>query len=179
MGGQENNMANEKQNRVDISTERLALMLDRMDITDVLCRYGSAIDRCSADQSDATFALLADCLSEDVVVDYGVGGMHKGLDAWIAFVRQSAPRMGRTLHLYTNFLINVDGDTAHAVFNVQATHTWESERGPRFLIAGGTFEDDLRRTANGWRISHITLNALYNNDPTGKLAELFPGAPPS
>jgi hypothetical protein len=44
----------------------------------------------------------------------------------------------------------------------------------RRLIAGGTFENDLRRTSDGWRISHIVLNAFFNNDPSGKLAELFP-----
>jgi hypothetical protein len=43
------------------------------------------------------------------------------------------------------------------------------------LIAGGTFEHDLRRTESGWRIYHIVLNSFFNNDPTGKLAELFPG----
>jgi SnoaL-like domain len=172
-------MTNSNQNRTDTSPERLALLLDRMDITDVLCHYGSAIDRCSVDTSKAAFAFLADCLTEDVVVDYGVGGMHRGRDAWIAFVRQTAPHMGRTLHLYTNFIISVDNDTAHAIFNVQATHMWEGESGPRFLIAGGTFEHDLRRTAGGWRIYHIVLNAFFNNDPTGKLAELFPGSPPS
>src|SRR5947209_12851399 len=145
-------MASEKHNMADISPERLALLLDRMDITDVLCRYGSIIDRCSVDQSDATLALLADCLTGDVEVDYGVGGMHKGLDAWIAFVEQSAPRMGRTLHLYTNFLINVDGDTAHAVFNVQVSHTWERERVLRVLITCGTFENDLRSTVIGMHI---------------------------
>ena len=167
-------MANQQQNNVDISPERMALLLDRMDITDVLYRYGKAIDRCAVDQSDETFSLLASCLTEDVVVDYGPGGIHSGRDAWIAFTKQTASRMGRTLHLYTNPLISVDGDEAHVTCNVQATHMWESERGPRFLIAGGTFEDDLRRTSDGWRISHIVLNAFFNNDPSGKLAELFP-----
>lgn len=165
-------------NTFDTSPQRVALLLDRMDITDVLCQYGRAIDRCSVDTSDAAFTFLADCLSEDVVVDYGAGGQHQGRDNWIAFVRQSAPLMGRTLHLYTNFVIKVDGDIAHALFNVQATHTWEGDTVPRFLVAGGTFEHDLRRTDSGWRINHIVLNAFYNNDPSNKLAELFP-APPS
>ncbi len=171
-------MAHEQQNGPHTSPERLALLLDRMDITDVLNRYGKAIDRCSVDQSDATFSLLASCLTEDVVVDYGVGGSHSGRDAWINFTKQAATRMGRTLHLYTNFQIMVIGDEAHALFNVQATHVWQDAEGPRFLIAGGTFEDDLRRTPDGWRINRIVLNAFFNNDPTGKLAELFP-APPS
>jgi SnoaL-like domain len=167
-------MANQQQNNVDISPERMVLLLDRMDITDVLYRYGKAIDRCAVDQSDETFSLLASCLTEDVVVDYGPGGIHSGRDAWIAFTKQTASHMGRTLHLYTNPLVTVDGNEAHVTCNVQATHMWESERGPRFLIAGGTFEDDLRRTSDGWRISHIVLNAFFNNDPSGKLAELFP-----
>lgn len=167
-------MTYEQQNRVDISPERLALLLDRMEITDVLYRYGRAIDRCSVDQTDETLALFAACLAEDVVVDYGVGGIHIGSENWINFMRQTAPRMGRTLHLYTNVLIIVNGDQAHASCNVQATHVWEGPIGPRFLIAGGTFEDDFRRTPTGWRISKIVLNAFFNNDPTGKLGELFP-----
>jgi len=172
-------MTQEQQNRVDTSPERLQLLLDRMDITDVFYRYGRAIDRCSVDQTEEAFTLLADCLSEDVVVDYGVGGIHTGRESWINFVKQAAPRMGRTLHLYTNVLVTVDADNAHANCNVQATHMWEDEGGPRFLIAGGTFENDFCRTSSGWRISKIVLNAFFNNDPTGKLAELFPGLPPS
>ncbi len=153
------------------------LLLDRTEITDVFYRYGRAIDRCSVDQSEAAFALLADCLTEDVVVDYGVGGIHTGRENWINFVKQTAPRMGRTLHLYTNVLVTVNGNTAQASCNVQATHIWEESNGPRFLIAGGTFENDFRRTPAGWRISKIVLNAFFNNDPTGKLAELFAGPP--
>lgn len=170
-------MTQEQQNRGNISPERLELLLDRMDITDVFYRYGRAIDRCSVDQSEETFALLADCLSEDVMVDYGVGGTYAGHENWINFVKQTAPRMGRTLHLYTNVLVTVEGDTASASCNVQATHMWEDRGGPRFLVAGGTFENDFRRTPGGWRISKIVLNAFFNNDPTGKLAELFAGPP--
>lgn len=172
-------MTHEQQSRADTSPERLALLLDRMEITDVFYHYGRAIDRCSVDQTEETFALLADCLMEGVVVDYGVGGMYTGRESWINFVKQTAPRMGRTLHLYTNVLIAVDGDIAHASCNVQATHMWEDGGGPRFLIAGGTFENDFCRTSTGWRVSKIVLNAFFNNDPTGKLAELFPGPPPS
>ena len=172
-------MVYEQQNRANTSPEGLALLLDRMEITDVFYRYGRAIDRCSVDQTDENLVLLADCLTEDVVVDYGVGGIHTGRDAWINFVRLSAPRMGRTLHLYTNVLVAVDGDTAHASCNVQATHMWEDGAGPRFLIAGGTFENDFSRTPTGWRINKIVLNAFFNNDPSSKLRELFPSPPSS
>ena len=154
-------MASEKHNMADISPERLALLLDRMDITDVLCRYGSIIDRCSVDQSDATLALLADCLTGDVEVDYGVGGMHKGLDAWIAFVEQSAPRMGRTLHLYTNFLINVDGDTAHALsrraaLDAGGPHSTAENRGRRSRNGGPASRPAVRprRLGSLRRVSH-------------------------
>src|SRR5579863_5103133 len=125
-------MTQEQHNRINPSPERLALLLDQMEITDVFYRYGRAIDRCSVDQSEEAFARLADCLSEDVVVDYGVGGLHTGRASWINFVKQTAPRMGRTLHLYTNVLVTVEGDNAHASCNVQATHMWEDRNGPRF-----------------------------------------------
>ena len=172
-------MTQKQQNHGDPSAERLALLFDRMEITDVFYRYGRAIDRCSVDQTEETFALLAECLSEDVVVDYGPGGTHTGRENWINFVRHSAPRMGRTLHLYTNVLVTVEGDKAQASCNVQATHVWEDGGEPRFLIAGGTFENHFSRTSTGWRISKIVLHAFFNNDPTGKLAELFPGTTPS
>jgi hypothetical protein len=172
-------MTQEQQNHTDTSVERLALLLDRMEITDVFYRYGRAIDRCSVDQSEESFALLADCLDEDVVVDYGVGGIHTGRESWINFVKHTAPRMGRTLHLYTNVLVKVEGVKAYASCNAQATHMWEEGGGPRFLIAGGMFENEFSRAASGWRISKIALRAFFNNDPTGKLAELFPGPVPS
>lgn len=155
------------------------LLLDRMEVTDVFYRYGRAIDRCSVDHSEEAFAFLAECLTEDVVVDYGVGGRHVGRENWLNFVKQTAARMGRTLHLYTNVLVTVQGDRAQASCNVQATHVWEEAGGPRFLLAGGMFENVFTRTADGWRISQIDLHAFFNNDPSGKLAELFPGPLPS
>jgi hypothetical protein len=172
-------MTQHQYNQGDPSPERLSLLLDRAEITDVFSRYGRGIDRCSVEQSEEAFVFLADCLVEDVVVDYGVGGMHIGRENWITFVKSTAAHMGRTLHLYTNVLVTVEGDQAHASCNVQATHMWEEGGGPRFLIAGGMFENEFSRTATGWQISRIVLHALFNNDPSGKLAELFARPSPS
>lgn len=172
-------MIQHQPNYGDSSPERLTLLLDQMEITDVFYRYGRAIDRCSIDQTEEAFALLADCLDEDVVVDYGVGGVHTGRETWINFVKNTAARMGRTLHLYTNVLVTLEGDRANANCNVQATHVWDEGGEPRFLIAGGMFENEFSRTSSGWRISKIVLHAFFNNDPSGKLAELFPSPSPS
>jgi hypothetical protein len=104
-------MTNQQQNRMDISPERVALLLDRMDITDVLYRYGKAIDRCSVDQSDETFALLASCLTDDVVIDYGPGGIHK------RSYRQTGGVVCST-SLGLNLDFNADPPTTHARRNL-------------------------------------------------------------
>ena len=116
-------------------------------ITDVLVRYATGIDT-------KDWSLFRTCFTDDVQADYGEGvGSWTDVDAITEYMTVMHADMVDTKHRLTNFVIEVDGDTATASTYVHAvlvvTHdplTWYEPV--------GRYEDRLVRTAGGWRISH-------------------------
>jgi len=116
-------------------------------ITDVLVRYATGIDT-------KDWALFRTCFTDDVQADYGDGvGSWTGVDSITEYMTVMHADMVDTKHRLTNFVIDVDGDSATASTYVHAvlvvTHdplTWYEPV--------GRYVDRLVRTADGWRISH-------------------------
>jgi 3-phenylpropionate/cinnamic acid dioxygenase small subunit len=116
-------------------------------ITDVLVRYATGIDT-------KDWTLFRTCFTDDVQADYGEGvGSWTGVDAITEYMTVMHADMVDTKHRLTNFVIDVDGDSATASTYVHAvlvvTHdplTWYEPV--------GRYEDRLVRTPEGWRISH-------------------------
>jgi hypothetical protein len=61
------------------------------------------------------------------------------------------------MHRMTNQVIDVDGDTAHARTYVDALILAEGGSG---VNAIGFYDDDLARTAAGWRITRRTFTQV-------------------
>lgn len=117
-------------------------MTDRDDITDVLVRYATGID-------SRNWTLFRSCFTDDARFDYGGIGRWDSPEAITAFMRAS--HSGPSMHRLTNFAIDIDGDTATARSYVDAV-----VMGPRGIGAVenfGWYDDQLVRTADGWRIS--------------------------
>jgi 3-phenylpropionate/cinnamic acid dioxygenase small subunit len=116
-------------------------------ITDVLVRYATGIDT-------KDWTLFRTCFTDDVQADYGEGvGSWTDVDAITEYMTAMHADMVDTKHRLTNFVIDVDGDSATASTYVHAvlvvTHdplTWYEPV--------GRYEDRLVRTPEGWRISH-------------------------
>jgi len=154
---------------------RIAALLDREAVIEACYRYAAAVDATARDQSDATFAAYADTMTEDCVVDYGPFGRFERRDDWIEFARGLASRAGLCQHLYANFFVEVDGDTAHAVFNAQALHFWgDQPAGEQLLVAAAVFDNRLRRTPAGWRLTQVQPNIQFAHDPGGGALRMFP-----
>ena len=157
--------------------DALRHLLDREAVIEACYRYAAAVDATTRDQSDETFADYAGTMTEDCVVDYGAFGRFDNRDAWIEFARGLAARAGLSQHLYANFFVQVDGDTARATFNAQALHFW-GDRPPaeQLLVATAIFENRLRRTADGWRLTQVQPNIQFAHDPGGGARRMFPDA---
>jgi hypothetical protein len=157
--------------------DALRHLLDREAVIEACYRYAAAVDATTRDQSDETFADYAGTMTEDCVVDYGAFGRFDNRDAWIEFARGLAARAGLSQHLYANFFVQVDGDTARATFNAQALHFW-GDRPPaeQLLVATAIFENRLRRTADGWRLTQVQPNIQFAHDPGGGAQRMFPDA---
>jgi 3-phenylpropionate/cinnamic acid dioxygenase small subunit len=116
-------------------------------ITDVLVRYATGIDT-------RDWALFRTCFTEDVQANYGEGvGRWEGVDGITEYMTFMHKDMLDTKHMLSNFVIEVDGDTASASTYVHAVLVVSHEPLTWFEPVG-RYEDRLVRTADGWRISH-------------------------
>jgi ketosteroid isomerase-like protein len=132
----------------------LQQVLDRLEIGDLLARYCTALDRRDWDR-------LADVFTADAVCDYGALGTPTGVAEITGLVRGTLDTLDATQHLIGNVVVAVDGDTATAHCYLIAQHLREGTPGGETYLLGGTYEDVLLRTADGWRITHRTLDRLW------------------
>ena len=100
----------------------------RLDISDLLVRYATGIDR-------RDWPLFRTVFTDDCELDYGEVGTWKGVDAVTDFMEQTHAMAGRTMHRLTNQAITVDGDKQAGV------------------NALGFYDDEIVRTPEGWRIA--------------------------
>jgi len=116
-------------------------------ITDVLVRYATGIDT-------RDWALFRTCFTKDVQADYGEGvGAWTDVDGITEYMTVMHRDMVDTKHMLSNFVIEVDGDTASASTYVHAVLVVTREPLTWFEPVG-RYEDRLVRTSEGWRISH-------------------------
>lgn len=117
---------------------------DRADISDVLTRYATGIDR-------RDWPLFRTAFTEDCVLDYGEIGTWQGVAAVTEFMDQSHAMAGHTMHRLTNMAITVTGDTATARTYVDGLILAADNASG--VNAIGFYDDELSRTVDGWRIA--------------------------
>lgn len=117
---------------------------DRQDISDLLVRYATGIDR-------RDWALFRTVFTEDCELDYGVIGAWKGVDAVTEFMEQVHAMAGHTMHRLSNQAITLDGDKAAARTYIDGLiMSGDNTSG---VNAIGFYDDEIVRTAQGWRIA--------------------------
>ena len=117
---------------------------DRQDISDVLLRYATGIDR-------RDWTVFRSAFTQDCELDYGEIGTWHGVDAVTDFMEKSHAMAGHTMHRLTNQVITVDGDVAVARTYVDGLIMFgENDSG---VNAVGFYDDDVVRTDAGWRIA--------------------------
>ncbi|MGO9510667.1 MAG: nuclear transport factor 2 family protein [Mycobacterium sp.] len=117
---------------------------DRQDISDLLVRYATGIDR-------RDWPLFRTVFTDDCELDYGVIGSWKGVDAVTDFMEKTHELAGHTLHRLSNQVIEVDGDTALARTYVDALIMVGDEGAG--VNGVGFYDDEIVRTPDGWRIA--------------------------
>lgn len=119
---------------------------DRADITDVLVRYATGIDR-------RDWVLFRSIWTDEVDADYGRGiGHFRSADQITEHMTSAHERMGRTWHLLSNFAIEVDGDVATARTYLHAVLNVDKDDPEAWLDVISHYDDSLVRTSDGWKI---------------------------
>ena len=139
---------------------------DVADVAEVLVRYATAID-----QRD--WALLRSCFTDDCDADYGSIGVWHGAEEITAWMRQAHEPAGSSLHRITNVAVTPtdDGDRVTARSYVDALVLFaDNASGTQAL---GTYDDELVRTGDGWRIARRRFTmVLLRLVPDGTVIDL-------
>ncbi len=128
----------------------MARLRDRIEIADVLLRYGSSLD-------ERDWARLETCFIPEVTGVLAGGPRLVGYEPIAEAIRVALQPYETTHHVITNAEVELDGDNARLRANLIATHLLE--QGP--FVVGGVYREELVRTSDGWRISHHQLDALW------------------
>lgn len=121
-------------------------------IVAVIVRYGTAIDT-------RDWALMETCFSEDVRADYGSFGKYDGRAPLLAFMQKAHSALGPTLHRMSNFVVDGDSGAARARTYVDAI-LLPLEPGGAPHQGIGFYDDELVKTAHGWRIRQRRFTAV-------------------
>jgi 3-phenylpropionate/cinnamic acid dioxygenase small subunit len=117
---------------------------DRQDISELLVRYATAIDR-------RDWPLFRTVFTDDCELDYGEIGRWQGVDEVTDFMAKTHAMAGHTLHRLSNQVITVDGDEASARTYVDAVIMFGDNQAG--VNAWGFYDDGIVRTSDGWRIA--------------------------
>jgi len=126
---------------------------DRIDITDVLYRYASTIDRFDLDGMRAV-------LADDIVAQYGNGEPVVGGDAVAGWIGEAIAGVVWQHHLLSVYHVDVDGDRAKALV-YHTSHQVFAEDPDNAKLLVGRYHNELRREADGWKISGLMLELLW------------------
>jgi hypothetical protein len=130
---------------------------DRLDIIDVCTRMCWHTDKRQWER------LGSEVFADKVLVDYaslnGTDASEMTAGELIATWRALLSELTSTQHLLTNHLVKVDGDTAVATADFQATHLLPNALGGPLWTLGGHYRFTLHRTPSGWRIDGLTMTA--------------------
>jgi ketosteroid isomerase-like protein len=138
---------------------------DRMDITDVLYRYASTIDRFDA-------AGLRCVLADDVWAQYGNAEPVSGGDAVAGWIGEATANVVWQHHLLSVYQVEVEGDLARALVYHTSHQVFDDAPDTAKLLVG-RYHNELRREHDGWRISRLVLEILWGEekaDAAGYLA---------
>jgi hypothetical protein len=130
-------------------------MSDRDDIIDLAIAYTWALDTKRLDGLRDVFAPDATALLRGVECD--------GVESIITRIGGAILRLDATQHLVGNHQVVVDGDTATHRCQLHSQHFKSGTEGGDWFVVGGHYDDDLRRTASGWRISHRVMTETWRS----------------
>ncbi|MEV7569370.1 nuclear transport factor 2 family protein [Streptomyces tanashiensis] len=127
---------------------------DTLAVTRLFDRYLRSLD----DRGPFDEAWAASFFTADATASTPAGDV-RGREAVAANIRRAMGLFDRTVHFGSNYLVDVDGDRATLLGNQLSTHVL-AEDGSLF-VSGGRTENDLVRTADGWRLSRADLHIAW------------------
>lgn len=126
-------------------------MYDRQQVSDVMLRFGRALDL-------HDWEAYADTLADPFEVDFSdLTGRAPTTTTPAKFARFASACLQRLVvhHQYSNFSITVEGDVASGVFYHVARHRLPNRHGDDQYTQYGWYENGFARAADTWKITRL------------------------
>ena len=138
------------------------VLADRLEIQDLIARYGQAVDRRDWEVLDHLF-------TPDCHIDYrqmgGIAGDLATVKSWLA---ETMTIFVSTQHMFGLPVIDLDGDQATAVTICHNPMVLKDGADPQLLVCGLWYHERFVRGAHGWRISELVEERCYTKVMKGK-----------
>ncbi len=135
--------------------QELQRLVDTQAIVDVAIRYAWAID-------SHDWAALEAVFTADATAKLGDSN-HASRDEIVAKCSTVLTPLDTSQHMVSNHQVAVDGDDATHRCYFHAQHVRRGVDGGSLFVVAGIYDDTLRRTEVGWRITHRTLDVLWTS----------------
>ncbi|WP_424187230.1 nuclear transport factor 2 family protein [Actinokineospora sp. G85] len=141
---------------------QVRLLTDHAEVDRLCDRYVANLDQSRHDDS-----WFGSVFTDDIRMTFPMGE-YTGLAGLAAFHEMARTTFERTHHMSANHAIRLDGDSGVVRAHLTAVHLRAAaEPGASFGI-GGHYEAQVRRTAQGWRISRFAFDLVWRaGDPPG------------
>ena len=84
-----------------------------------------------------------------------------GIEAIIKRISSALTRLDASHHLVGSHVVAIDGDQAAHKCYLQAQHVLRGTEGGNLWMVAGTYEDQMVRTSDGWRIRERILTRVW------------------
>jgi 3-phenylpropionate/cinnamic acid dioxygenase small subunit len=145
----------------------LEYLMEKDAIEQVYIRYCEIVDAKSFDDMHEVFT--PECQG-DYTQSLGPGVISPNRASLIASMHANLgpdSNCGATHHNVLNFRIKVDGDTAKAKVQYYAVHRGRADFEGALYSMWGLYDDDLIRTADGWRVANRVYSCYLSEGPQG------------
>ena len=133
-------------------SEKLQALWDRAQIIELMHRYATAVD--SKDWTTLR-TLFTDEIGAEMIglkADLGIP-VNTTAERWIDVISRGLAQYSVTQHSMSNHRIEVSGDKAVCTVYVVARHFIPDAKGGHAIFdVGGYYNNDVIRTADGWKI---------------------------
>ena len=130
--------------------EKIKYLFDRVQIVDVLQRYGECVDM-------RDFKRLRTCYTDEIEVDHsptiGMGRMKISADKWCEMADKFHSQLDGDEHMLIPQSMVINGDKAICHVLVHARHFYRKANGSPFELLVGTYDLEFAKTKSGWKIS--------------------------
>jgi uncharacterized protein (TIGR02246 family) len=99
------------------------------------------------------------CFTSDATTVYaGHSDVLKGHEQIKAHMKRALEPLEVTQHLFTNFIIETDGDSGTVKCDILAQHICKGEK----YMAGGKYDVDVRRSSDKWQIARVSARSVWS-----------------